>query len=130
MFAELVIMNIFLNAGWNTRWVETYGKPKLAPIYLKDWIDDTYKNQKNIPIEDSEIQGLLNTIAKVNDNTFGGCWDVFAWKDDFIIFAEAKKSKKDALRPSQNKWIVSAIRAGLKRENFLVVEWETNVIPK
>jgi len=130
MFAELIIMNIFHDADWNSRWVETYGKPKLAPIYLTEWIDDTYKNQNGKPIEDSKIQGLINSIAKENDNTFGGCWDVFAWKEDFIIFAEAKRSKKDALRSTQNKWINSVMRAGLKRENFFVVEWEINVIMK
>ena len=125
MFAELLIMNLFLKNGWNSRWVETYGKRTLKPIYLSDWIDDIYKNQIDRPIESLPIQELLNKLAEKNSSNFGGCWDVLAWKDEYLIFAESKRSKKDFLQSTQNKWINASFEVGLDRENFLMVEWKT-----
>ncbi|WP_417600473.1 hypothetical protein [Owenweeksia hongkongensis] len=124
MFAELLIMNLFLQNSWNSRWVETYGKSKLKPIYLNNWIDDKYKNQIDKPIENLYIQTLLNKIAEKNGSNFGGCWDVLAWKNEYLIFVESKRSKKDFLQSTQNKWLKAGFEVGLKRENFLMVEWK------
>ena len=123
MFAELATLNIFLEDGWNGRWIETYGKPKLNPIHLKNWIDDSFKNQIHDAIVDENIQKLLNKIAQTNDNNFGGIWDVVAWKNDKIIFTELKRNKKDYIQSTQNKWLKSALQHGLTEENFLLVEW-------
>lgn len=123
MFAELAIMNIFIENGWNSRWIERYGKPKMSPIHLTEWIDEPFKNQKHKPIDNKLIQVLLNAIAKNNDNNFGGCWDVVAWQNDNLIFAESKRSKKDFIQSTQNKWINSAFEIGLIEENFLMIEW-------
>ena len=125
VFAELLISKIFKNEGWNTRWIETYGKPKLSPIYLEDWIDSPYKNQINHPIENEQINDLLTAIAVENGNTFGGCWDIFSWKGDNVIFAESKRNKKDSIRSTQENWINSGLKIGLKPHNFMMVEWDT-----
>lgn len=127
MFPELVIMNIFNKNGWNSRWVETYGKPKLKPIFLDDWADDSYKNQIHKPIDDIAIQMLLQDISTINDSNFSGCWDVVSWKGDFIIFTESKRIKKDYLRQTQNGWLNAAFDIGLSSENFLMVEWKTKI---
>jgi uncharacterized protein YggL (DUF469 family) len=124
MFAELAITHIFNENGWNSRWIETYGKPKLNPIHLTEWIDAPFKNQKHNPVDNKTIQHLLNEIAKKNENNFGGCWDVVAWKNDDIIFAESKRSKKDSVQMTQNKWLKSALETGLKEENFIIIEWK------
>jgi hypothetical protein len=124
VFAELLISHIFRNAGWDSRWVETYGKPKLFPIYLMNWKDTSYKNQLNHPIKSKKINQLLEEIAKTNNNTFGGCWDILAWKDDFVLFAESKRSKKDSIRSTQVNWINAGLKVGLKSTNFMMVEWE------
>ena len=125
MFAELAIMNIFIENSWNAKWIETYAKPKMNPIYLSEWIDKPFKNQKNDSIDNKLIQIVLNAIAKNNGDNFGGCWDVVAWKNDKIIFAESKRSKKDSIKTTQNKWLKSAFEIGLTEENFLIVEWKT-----
>lgn len=128
MFAELAIMTHFIKEGWQARWVETYGKNNMEPIYLTEWKDDKYKNQAHVPIEDKEISKLLSDIAKQNANSFAGCWDVLAWKDDRIVFAESKRIKKDNIRSTQTNWLASALKCGLHPNNFLVVQWDISPV--
>ncbi len=123
MFAELAILNHFTNAGWDCRWIETYGKPKTAPIFLSEWKDGKYNTQSNVPITNITISQLLSDVAKFNGNSYSGCWDVLAWKDDMIIFIESKRKRKDAIRGTQINWLSAALKSGLKPSNFLVVEW-------
>lgn len=124
MFAELAIMNLFIESGWNARWIETYGKPKLKPIHLSAWNEESFKNQIHNPIDDEYVQNLLNEIADINEFNFGGIWDVVAWKNQNVIFAESKRHKKDYIQSTQNKWLKSAFEFGLNQENFLMVEWD------
>lgn len=35
----------------DARWVETYGKPRFAPIYLLEWIDKEYESQVHAPAQ-------------------------------------------------------------------------------
>lgn len=123
MFAELAIMNLFVRAGWQARWVETYAKGKNAPIFLSEWKDDKYKNQLPDPITDEKIISCLAGIAALSENSYGGCWDVLAWKNDTLIFAESKRLKRDSIRDTQINWLSSALAYGLKPENFALIEW-------
>jgi hypothetical protein len=124
MFAELAVMNLFLKEAWQSRWIETYGRGNMDPFFLTEWKDDKYINQINVPIKDSKILNLLDSIAKENGNTFAGCWDVFAWKDDRVVFSEIKRFKKDSIRSTQTKWLESALKCGLSEKNFLIVQWD------
>jgi hypothetical protein len=125
MFAELAILECFVHENWNSRWIETYGKSKKTPIHLSQWKNGKYKEQEHDPIKEIKIIEMLNEIAKENgDLCFSGCWDVLAWKNANYIFAEAKRSKKDSIRNTQNKWLESALKHGLKIENFLIVQWD------
>ncbi len=124
MFAELAIMEYFFSAGWESRWIETYGKSKSEPIFLSEWKDEKFKFQVHNPIENETILKLLKTIATENDNSYSGCWDVFGWKDDKIIFAESKRKKKDSIRSTQKKWLLAGLKSGLKLNNFLIVQWD------
>lgn len=124
MFAELAIMNLFKRSGWQARWVETYAKSKTAPIFLSEWKDDKYKNQLADPIADEKILRCLSDIAEINKNNYGGCWDVVAWKDDSIVFAESKRRKQDRIQETQINWLTAALAYGLKPQNFTLIEWE------
>jgi hypothetical protein len=124
MFAELAILTNFIKEGWQARWIETYGKNKNEPIYLTEWKDESYKNQTHNPILDEEILKLLKQIAKQNDESYSGYWDVLAWKNERIIFAESKRTKKDSIRSTQTNWLSSGIKYGLSPNNFLVVQWD------
>lgn len=79
--------------------------------------------QTVVPIAEPHLNELLSKIAKQNGNTFAGCWDVFAWKDDAVIFAEGKNRGKDRILDTQRRWLDAALTAGLKEESFLIVEW-------
>ena len=124
MFAELAVMNEFLKDGYEARWIETYGRGNLDPIFLNEWKDEPFKNQINTPIRNSFIIETLKGIATENNNSFSGCWDVLAWKNDDLIFAESKHKGKDRIRQTQINWLSAALRYGLKPQNFLIVEWE------
>ena len=122
MFAELAIMSLFNADGWLARWVETYGRKE--PIMLTEWKDDKYKNQSHQPFQNKKIISLLSEIAKTNSNTYSGCWDVLALKNDLIIFAESKRSNKDNIRNSQVNWLAAGLKCGLSKDNFLLVQWD------
>lgn len=124
MFAELAVVRLFLKSGWNARWIEVYGTSTQRPLMLKDWKDDKLRNQENIPINELKIKELLQNISVLNGNSFSGCWDVLAWKDDSIIFAELKRRKNDRLRKTQMLWFENALKVGLNEDNFLLVEWD------
>lgn len=63
---------------------------------------------------------MLNTA--VRPSTKGVCFDVFAWKDDHVLFCEAKQRAKDELRPTQPRWLDGAVALGIDAKSFLVVE--------
>jgi hypothetical protein len=124
MFAELAIRAHFIKDGWQARWIETYGKNNKEPFCLTEWKDDKYKNQIHTPIADKGILNLLAEIAIQNGGSYSGCWDVLGWKNERIIFAESKRTKKDSIRTTQTNWLAAGLRHGLNADNFLVVQWD------
>jgi hypothetical protein len=124
MFAELAIMHLFIDSGWQARWVETYAKNNQKPIFLSEWKDDRYKNQISTPITDTMIARRLEEVATLNNGSYFGCWDVVGWHDGRILFAESKRLKKDRIRDTQTNWLNVGLHSGLARENFLVVQWK------
>lgn len=122
-FAELIILRLFLAAGWSGRWVETYGAPAMRPRLLTTWSDEGLKAQTYEPILDEPVQALLDSIAHANGGTYSGCWDVVAWHERRLVFAESKRKGQDRLRATQQRWFAAAMAAGLSPESFLVVEW-------
>lgn len=124
MFAELAIMHLFIKAGWQARWVETYATSDKEPKTLSEWKDDRYKNQVSVPIMNDAVTGCLEKIAALNGSSYAGCWDVLSWRDDRIIFAESKRLKKDRIQKTQLNWLEAGLRSGLSPENFLIVQWD------
>jgi hypothetical protein len=123
MFAELGIAHLLVADGWQARWVCTYGRPKMDPLFLTDWNRRlTRREQVSSEIDDSRIRGLLDGIACANGK-FGGCWDVVAWKDRRLLFLESKLLKKDRIQDSQIRWLLAGLEAGLRLDHFMVIEW-------
>ena len=123
-FAEVAILRAFQAAGWQGRWLETYGNGKMTPGLWNAWHPDGPRAQEQLPIGDAWVNERLQAIAAGNGNSFSGCWDVVAWKNERLVFAESKKRKKDAMRGTQLRWLETALRCGCALEDFLVVEWE------
>jgi len=53
----------------------------------------------------------------------GRCWDVFCWRRERVLFAEAKRASRDHMRRSQLKWLRAALDLRLPVSAFLIVEW-------
>lgn len=104
-----------------------YGRGKQNPLFLEEWKDDKLVNQNNYLINEIWVKDLLNKISLSNDNSFSGCWDVVAWKNDNIIFAESKRMKKDSIRKTQNNWLEAGLKNGLSESNFLVIQWNVTL---
>ena len=122
-FAEVVILKLCQLSGWESRWVQTYSMKAGTPRFLNDWADKPLTLQQSTPIEDAHAQKAIAEVRKEN-NTYSGCWDIFTWHNNQLVFAEVKRSKKDKLTKSQITWLQSAITVGLSVENFVVVEWD------
>jgi len=123
MFAELAIRSMVEAEGWEARWVCAYGAKANGSRYRKNWCDDSLDRQKEVPL-DAKREVLLAKIAKQNHNSYSGCWEVLAWKDDRTLFIEAKHDKKDHIRATQLEWRWAALRGGLKSDDFVVAQWE------
>jgi hypothetical protein len=121
-FAEVAILRLFEAAGWEGRWVETYPYRK-NPRFWRAWNPEGPQAQAHVPIAEPWVRERLQAIAAANGGYFSGCWDVVAWKDGRLVFAESKRAKRDRLRGTQLRWLGAAIRCGLCTEDFLVVEW-------
>lgn len=113
VFAELAVLKLFQSHGWNGVWVDSYrrkyriGLPDVAePIELPD-----------------EQKGIIDAI-RAKTGKSGGCWDVFVWNGDRIIFMELKRSKKDAIQKSQLLWLEASLDAKFDQNNFALIEWD------
>lgn len=112
-FAELIILKIFQPEGWEGVWVDTF-QNKYRTEYFP-------KNEVDIPVE----QDTLIEAIRAKTGMSKGCWDVFCWKDNDIIFAESKRRGRDRIRNTQIQWLESSLEHGLSLDSFLVVEWST-----
>jgi len=112
VFAELAILRAFRKSGWDGVWVDTFRR-KYRVGY---WADNS---EIDLP---PRQEALLKSIYE-GVGTSKGCWDVFCWKDDLVLFAEAKRRGRDRIRGSQRQWLQAAIELGLPLTSFLVVEW-------
>jgi hypothetical protein len=121
-FAEVAILRAFQSEGWQGRWLETYPY-RSNPRHWNAWHPDGPRAQEHLPITEEWVYERLQAIAAGNGNAFSGCWDVVAWKNERLVFAESKKQKKDRMRGTQLRWLEAALRCGCSVDDFLIVEW-------
>jgi hypothetical protein len=111
--AEIEIVRRLRHAGWEAAWIDTFGG---APAWMRPWTD------KGIGLPTP----VASTVARLRSASApeGRPWDVIAWRDDRILFLEAKRRHRDRLRPGQVAWLDGAIRQHLGDIVFGIVEWE------
>lgn len=112
VFAELGILRAFQRDGWDGVWVDTYRR-RYRVVFWGD------PEGVKPPREQQEFLDAIHSRA----GTRSGCWDVFCWKHEFRLFAEAKRVGKDASRERQIKWLAAALELGVPVFSFLIVEW-------
>lgn len=111
LFAELVVRKLFVQAGWDGVWVDSYSRK-----YRKSFTPEGI-----VELPDG-MSRLLDCIYARAGNR-NGCFDVFCWRGQDYIIAECKKCSEDQLRTSQKLWLQSALACGVPRESLLIVEW-------
>ena len=115
VFAELAVLRLFQSHGWEGVWVDSYRRK--YRIGLPDVAE---------PVELPQKQRELIESIKAKTGRSGGCWDVFVWKDNQILFVELKRQKKDVIQDSQRLWLEKSIESGLTTDNFAFLEWVCN----
>lgn len=117
VFAELAILELLIDSGWDGVWVETYG----GVHFLKDMPTSWKLSKHNISIPpDKEV--MLRNIWKTAKTT--ACFDVFAWKGSEILFCEGKHKGKDKLTKAQIKFIEGVLACGVPAQSLMIVEWK------
>jgi hypothetical protein len=109
LFAELVILRHFQLSGWQGVWFDTYRNRTLIGL--------------DVPGElPPGPRSLLSRIFEQAGSS-GGCFDVIAWRDEVVAFAEAKQAGRDRVRETQIRWVAAALAVGVPLASLLVVEW-------
>ena len=124
MFAELAIKHLAELGSWEARWVETYAMKGGLPYYFSEWGDMALPQQKQDPITNKNVLESMDLIAQHNKSSYYGCWDVVTWNKSSVIYIEAKRTKYDRVRPTQDRWLEAGVRAGFHPNNFMVAWWD------
>lgn len=115
LFAELVILRLFEEIGWSGVWVDTYRRR------FRTGVDECTE----IPAEKLRLLEKIYATAGASS----GCFDVFVWREEEIVFAESKRAGRDRIRPSQSRWLDATLRSDIALSSLLVVEWTLNNEP-
>src|SRR3989344_6180422 len=97
-FAELVILRLLCERGWDGVWVETYG----GTHYLRTMPHEWKLSSRHVSIPEDKEE-LLRNIWKTAQTT--ACFDVFAWHNGQVLFCEAKRTGKDRFTDAQVRFI-------------------------
>lgn len=112
VFVELAIIHVLKQHGFDGAvWVDGYRgcfRDAMPPAVCA------------LPAQAREV---YERIATINSGR-RGCWDVVAWNAEGVTFVECKRKGKDRMTSNQVEWLESALRAGLRLENFAICEWE------
>jgi len=111
VFAELGILRILQNGGWDGVWVDTY---------RRQFRQDFSPHQCKLP---THARKLYDRIRLANTGKTSGCFDVFAWRRGQYLFVESKRDRKDRIRESQMAWIEAALSSGVPLKSLLICEW-------
>lgn len=116
IFAELALLRLFTDSGWDGVWVETFGGVHFLNSMPSSW--NLKSNNIAIP---KEKEDLLNSIWKSRKTK--GCFDVLVWEDNNILFCESKQ-EKEGLTTAQKKFIEGAMSCGIREDSLLIVKWD------
>jgi hypothetical protein len=111
IWAEFILLRLLESDGW-------------AGVWVKNWGGRAFWRN---PLESVELpppaQSLFRRIEKRTAGRGGGCWDIFAWRDQETLFIESKQRGRDGLRLTQRAWLESALDESVPLSSFAIVEW-------
>ncbi len=112
VLAELAILRIFEQDGWEGCWVDSYRKRFLTGYWPEP-------RAKDLPA----LQKLVFDSIRDKAGGTGGCFDVFCWRDRELRFIESKWKGRDQINDNQRRWLQAALESGISVDSFLIVEW-------
>ncbi|HEX8683128.1 MAG TPA: hypothetical protein VF707_12490 [Ardenticatenaceae bacterium] len=104
VYAELTILRLLQAEGWHGVWVDRYRRKMRTGI----------TEYVSLPAEQDKLLQQIYQAAQ----TTGGCFDVFCWQHDVVLFAESKRKSHDRIRQTQLKWLEGAMALGLPPTHF------------
>jgi len=110
-WVEFIVLRLLERAGWDGVWVKNFSGGRAF------WRDI------HQPVELPAIPATRFRQIEASAGRTSGCWDVFAWKGEDVLFAESKRRGSDKLNENQLNWLAAALRAGVPLSSFAVVEW-------
>ncbi|MGH8013443.1 MAG: VRR-NUC domain-containing protein, partial [Candidatus Binataceae bacterium] len=112
VFAELAILRLFQQAGWEGRWIDSYRNRFLTGYWPEPCTEELPAPQKV----------TLDFLRSMSGGT-GGCFDVLCWRNGAFLFVESKWKGHDHINDNQRRWLQAALDAGFPPSSFLIVEW-------
>jgi hypothetical protein len=112
-WAEFVLVRLLERSGWEAVWV-------------KNWAGRAFWRDVESPVELPQIQAALFQQIETLTAARAGCWDIFAWRAEDVLFIESKQRRRDRLRPSQQVWLEAALESGVPLSAFAAVEWDAD----
>ncbi len=118
-FAELAVVRMLSTAGWSAVWIDSFHRRvwKSVTEYQGLRIGSSL-----IGMPQNSIM-LFWSIVDGSGGRLGGCWDVFAVRNEAVALIELKEKGPDRIRPKQLSWYGAALRQGIVAESFRLVEW-------
>lgn len=107
---EIAVLRALEADGWEGVWVCTFGGPKF-------WRTSLIGEPSHLP---EAASAMFDRICKEQGGKCGGFFDVMAWREDDFVFVEYK-GKGDNPNTNERKWISSALRAGIRDDQLVVV---------
>jgi hypothetical protein len=108
MFAELAVLRLLETFGWSGVWLDTYSRR-----FLVTWGDPP------VSVELSAVQAEV--LDRVPEK--GGTWDICAWRESDVLFADVKRKRRDRSTSAQKRWLESALAVGFQPTQFALMEW-------
>ncbi len=116
VFAEIVIVRLCQQAGWDALWASTYGG-------LRYFDQQPLADRSNTATAPGHLDKMVHRIAEAKDGKVAGTFDVIAWRGDEFRFIEAKRSGRDRVRETQIQWLAAALDLGFDIGDFMLFEW-------
>ena len=111
MFGELAVLRWLETDGWQGVWLDT-------PHGRKSWRE---MPTRGVPVAlPARQQAIYDRILATNGGRASGMFDVMAWRGEHTIFVEYEGPGDHANR-HQQRWVESAISAGVSPNDLLIV---------
>ena len=119
LFAEIAILRLLRDEGWDGVWVDSWKS--------RCWSQMPGAAESEFP--QSKLLGIASLERHLDGlRKYGGVWDIVAWKDGRVLFCDAKRTRKDSIKPNQIAWLEKRLDEGAKPSDFLIAEWVEDVL--